>query len=135
VVSIPSDLQFPPINDRMCEGTRNTSSWVNAYLNARLRYNSEPIKSKNFLDGLGQNSSLYASRSRGALLGLALGDALGTTLEFSVRDSQPKVTEIVGGGPFSLKPGQWTDDTSMALCLAHSLIRKERFDPKDQLDL
>lgn len=129
------DLQFPPINDRMCEGSRETSVWIIAYLNARLKYNSEPVKSKNYLDGLGQNSSLYASRFRGALLGLALGDALGTTLEFSARDSLPKVTEIVGGGPFSLKPGQWTDDTSMALCLTHSLIRKKYFNAKDQMEL
>src|SRR5262249_18497534 len=38
------------------------------------------------------------------------------------------------GGPFSLKPGEWTDDTSMALCLAVSLIEKRGFDAKDQMD-
>jgi ADP-ribosylglycohydrolase len=43
------------------------------------------------------------------------------------------MTDIVGGGPFRLKPGQWTDDTSMALCLAESLVEKEGFDPVDQL--
>jgi ADP-ribosyl-[dinitrogen reductase] hydrolase len=42
---------------------------------------------------------------------------------------------MIGGGPFCLKPGQWTDDTSMALCLAESLIEKRGFDAKDQLDL
>ena len=57
-------------------------------------------------------------RYRGALLGLAAGDALGTTVEFRAPGSFPRVTEITGGGPFRLKPGQWTDDTSMALCLA-----------------
>jgi ADP-ribosyl-[dinitrogen reductase] hydrolase len=41
---------------------------------------------------------------------------------------------MVGGGPFHLKPGQWTDDTSMALCLATSLIFKNGFDPIDQMD-
>jgi ADP-ribosylglycohydrolase len=40
----------------------------------------------------------------------------------------------MGGGPFGLKPGQWTDDMSMALCLAESLIEKHGFDPKDQMD-
>ena len=60
-------------------------------------------------------------RAIGALLGLAVGDALGTALEFAVRDSKPRVTDIVGGGPFRLEPGQWTDDTSMALALAASL--------------
>lgn len=61
-------------------------------------------------------------RAIGCLLGLAVGDAIGTTLEFSVRDSNAPLTDMVGGGPFDLAPGQWTDDTSMALCLADSLI-------------
>lgn len=61
-------------------------------------------------------------RAIGALLGLAVGDALGTTLEFSRRDVHAEVTDLVGGGPFRLEPGQWTDDTAMALCLADSLI-------------
>lgn len=73
-------------------------------------------------------------RFRGALLGLAAGDALGTTLEFKPPDSFTPVSDIVGGGPFGLKPGQWTDDTSMALCLAESLIEKRGFDPIDQLE-
>jgi ADP-ribosylglycohydrolase len=57
-------------------------------------------------------------RAVGALLGLAAGDALGTTLEFTARDSHPRHTEMIGGGPFGLKPGEWTDDTSMAPALA-----------------
>jgi len=40
---------------------------------------------------------------------------------------------MVGGGPFRLKPGEWTDDTSMALCLGESLIQCKRFDPADQM--
>ena len=60
-------------------------------------------------------------RARGAMLGLAIGDALGTTLEFTKRDSQTPLTTIIGGGPFRLQPGQWTDDTAMALALAASL--------------
>lgn len=62
------------------------------------------------------------ARYRGALLGLAVGDALGAQVEFMSRDSYPLVVDMVGGGPHNLKPGQWTDDTSMALCLAESLI-------------
>jgi len=50
---------------------------------------------------------------------------VGTTLEFVERDSLPPITDMVGGGPFGLTPGQWTDDTSMALCLADSLIAKD----------
>jgi len=60
-------------------------------------------------------------RAQGAFLGLAVGDAVGTTLEFTRRDAQPRLTDMVGGGPFGLKPGEWTDDTAMALALADSL--------------
>lgn len=59
----------------------------------------------------------------GALIGLAVGDALGTTLEFKPRDTYPELTDMIGGGPFHLRPGEWTDDTAMALALADSLIQ------------
>ncbi|MEG8234878.1 ADP-ribosylglycohydrolase family protein [Pseudomonas orientalis] len=72
-------------------------------------------------------------RYRGSLLGLACGDAVGTTVEFMPRGTFSPVTDMVGGGPFNLQPGQWTDDTSMALCLAESLLRKEGFDAADQM--
>lgn len=72
-------------------------------------------------------------RYRGALLGLACGDAVGTTVEFKSRGSFQPLTDMVGGGPFHLKPGQWTDDTSMALCLAESLLNKNGFDAADQM--
>jgi ADP-ribosyl-[dinitrogen reductase] hydrolase len=74
------------------------------------------------------------ARARGCLLGLACGDAVGTTVEFSPRGSFPPVTDMTGGGPFRLPVGAWTDDTSMALCLAVSLVEKGDFDPADQMD-
>lgn len=73
-------------------------------------------------------------RYRGCLLGLAAGDALGTTLEFEEPGSFTPLTDVVGGGPFNLKPGEWTDDTSMALCLAESLVTQKDFDPIHQLE-
>lgn len=73
------------------------------------------------------------SRYLGTLLGLACGDAVGTTVEFSPRGSFKPVTDMVGGGPFGLKSGQWTDDTSMALCMAESLLTKGAFDAGDQM--
>ncbi|MBW4462548.1 MAG: ADP-ribosylglycohydrolase family protein [Nodosilinea sp. WJT8-NPBG4] len=73
-------------------------------------------------------------RFRGCLLGLAIGDAIGTTVEFQLRGSFPPVIDMVGSGPFNLKPGQWTDDTSMALCLATSLIEVGAFDATDQMN-
>ncbi len=72
-------------------------------------------------------------RFRGCLLGLATGDALGTTLEFEPPGSFEPIDDMIGGGPFGLEPGQWTDDTSMALCLAASLIESGGFDPVDQM--
>ena len=72
-------------------------------------------------------------RFRGCLLGLAAGDAVGTTVEFKERGSFEAVTDMTGGGPFGLKAGQWTDDTSMALCLAESLLEKQGSDPEDQI--
>jgi ADP-ribosyl-[dinitrogen reductase] hydrolase len=73
-------------------------------------------------------------RFRGSLLGLAVGDAVGTTVEFKQRGTFPPVTDMTGKGPFNLKPGQWTDDTSMALCLATSLVESGGFDPVDQMN-
>lgn len=72
-------------------------------------------------------------RYRGSLLGLACGDAVGTTVEFMPRGTFTPLTDMVGGGPFNLKPGQWTDDTSMALCLGESLLQKGGCDAKDQM--
>lgn len=75
----------------------------------------------------------HASRNRGCLLGLACGDAVGTTVEFRARGSFTPVTDMVGGGPFRLPVGAWTDDTSMALCLATSLVECDGFDAADQM--
>ena len=72
-------------------------------------------------------------RYRGCLLGMAVGDALGTSVEFQTRGSFPPVSDMLGGGAFHLKAGQWTDDTSMGLCLATSLVEKNGFDPLDQM--
>lgn len=77
-------------------------------------------------------------RARGVLLGLSVGDALGTTLEFT----SPSVTPlpalvrgphrtIIGRGPFSVSPGQVTDDTQMACCLAASLMLHGQLDIED----
>ncbi len=78
--------------------------------------------------------SFLSDRIQGCLLGLAVGDAVGTTLEFKPRGTFAPITDMVGGGPFDLEPGQWTDDTSMALCLAHSLVYQKGFDPTDQMN-
>jgi ADP-ribosyl-[dinitrogen reductase] hydrolase len=67
-------------------------------------------------------------------VGLAVGDAVGTTLEFKERGEFLPINDMVGGGPFRLEPGQWTDDTSMALCLGDSIISKDTIDSVDILE-
>ena len=69
--------------------------------------------------------------ARGALLGLAIWDALGAAVEFERRGTFTPVIGYRGGGPHGLGPGEWTDDTSMALALADSLAT-HGMDPIDQ---
>ena len=73
-------------------------------------------------------------RFRGSMLGLAVGDALGMPIEFSFDENFKSVTDMLGSNEFGLKPGQWTDDTSLALCLAASIVETGKFHPKDQME-
>ncbi len=73
-------------------------------------------------------------RALGAFLGLAVGDAVGGTLEFTARDTEPRLADMIGGGPHRLAPGQWTDDTAMALALGESLVDRESLDGRDLMD-
>jgi ADP-ribosylglycohydrolase len=82
--------------------------------------------------------ALVAARSlrdrfRGALLGLAIGDALGATVQYRKPGSFTPVGDLIGGGPFQLPRGAWTDDTAMALCLAESLTECNGFNAADQV--
>jgi ADP-ribosylglycohydrolase len=72
-------------------------------------------------------------RSIGALLGLAIGDALGAPFEGVGRDSYPRVSEYASGGVHRIARGAWTDDTAMAICLAESLLAVGRIDERDLL--
>jgi ADP-ribosylglycohydrolase len=83
-----------------------------------------------------------AAAKLGALLGMAVGDALGTTYEFERIEQPPyptlatqPATDVVGGGPFNLSPGQVTDDTQMAICIARSLAAARTTPDLDLLDL
>ncbi len=72
-------------------------------------------------------------RARGTFFGQAVGDALGTTVEFQTADAIARecpggLRELIGGGPFRLLAGQVTDDTELALALARSLIDRGTFD-------
>ena len=63
---------------------------------------------------------IQLDRARGAMLGLAVGDALGTTLEFSVRDSYEPLTDMIGGGRFGLK-------APLGQQLRYNLLRRKSF--------
>lgn len=131
------DVLVPPVSTRLYQGFYSKNQWLSHYFSFR-KYLAPDIgceyEIKSFLNSIGKNSSDMALRYRGCFLGLAIGDALGTTLEFCSRREDDELKEIVGGGPFNLKPGEWTDDTSMALCLAHSLYSKCAFLLDDQMD-
>ncbi|CAF1027726.1 unnamed protein product [Adineta steineri] len=100
---------------------------------------SQPYRELNRLQDIElsklSNNDPILSRIQGSLIGLAVGDALGAAVEFRSNAYMQKnrVKEMQGGGTWGLQAGQWTDDTSMALCLAASLIVKSGFDDYDQL--
>lgn len=77
------------------------------------------------------STTVREGRRMGAMLGLAVGDALGAAVEFEPRGTFAPVTGFRGGGPHGIGPGEWTDDTSLALALADSLAF-HGFDPADQ---
>jgi ADP-ribosyl-[dinitrogen reductase] hydrolase len=66
---------------------------------------------------------------KGGLFGLAIGDALGATTEFmkatEIQKKYRKVTDIIGGGPFNLSPGEVTDDTAMTMAVAKGIIKNK----------
>ena len=73
-------------------------------------------------------------RYQGALLGLAVGDALAAATQYRRPGSFAAVGDLIGGGPFELPRGAWSDDTAMALCLAESLAELDRFESQDQVE-
>lgn len=72
-------------------------------------------------------------RQLGAIIGMAIGDALGAAVEFRRPGSFPPVTGYRGGGPHPIDPGDWTDDTSMALAIADSLASEGITDRDDMM--
>lgn len=77
---------------------------------------------------------MLRERFHGALFGLAVGDAVAAATQFRRPGSFEPVADLLGGGPFALPRGAWSDDTAMALCLAESLLEREGFDPADQVE-
>ena len=71
------------------------------------------------------------NKAKGMLWGLIVGDAFGSPIQFTLMDNHPWITEMVACPVFSLPPGYWTDDGSMAMCIMDSYVRKGKYDLKD----
>ena len=71
------------------------------------------------------------NKEKGMLWGLIVGDALGSPIQFSGKDSHPWITEMVKCPVFNLPAGYWTDDGAMALCVMDSFVRKGGYDLAD----
>lgn len=81
-----------------------------------------------------EDASIRLRRYKGCLIGLAIGDALGVAVEsLSIRQFKP-ITGILGGGRLNLKPGEWSDATALALCVAESLIESNGFNESDLMN-
>lgn len=90
-------------------------------------------------DLLLEPSTLAAARGLrerfvGALLGLAVGDAVAAATQFRRPGRFAPVGDLLGGGPFDLPRGAWSDDTAVALCLAESLLERNGFEAADQVE-
>jgi ADP-ribosyl-[dinitrogen reductase] hydrolase len=79
-------------------------------------------------------AQMLRDRFHGALIGLAVGDAVAAATQFRRPGTFTPVGDMLGGGPFDLPRGAWSDDTSMALCLADSLLECNGFDARDQME-
>jgi ADP-ribosylglycohydrolase len=89
----------------------------------------DPMESPDVLDA----ARTLRERFQGALVGLAVGDALAAHTQFRKPGTFAPVGDLLGGGPFDLPRGAWTDDTAMALLLAESLLERDGFDAHDQV--
>ena len=122
--------------------TRFVLEWkpqVAALLKQRVGAPASALAPEPERDPLLDTGTLAAARNLrdrflGALIGLAIGDSLAAATQFRKAGTFTPVGDLLGGGPFDLPRGGWSDDTSMALCLAESLLESGGFDPRDQVD-
>jgi len=126
----PADMGFHPL--RWHDSTKLKTPCLEGYLDLRRKI-SDKTALVEYLRDAGADSSALADRSRGAMMGLMLGDALGMPLEFSARDTK-HVSDLEKGGPFNLDRGYWTDDSSLAFCTAYSLSKCAGFDPRHMME-
>jgi len=143
-INRPYDLNLFVLEYRL---NKNRPRYEPDYLTRYSVVHELPPEQRNEFDEkfkqlLAGNSTFTQDQSRalGCMMGMAIGDALGAPLEFSrvqygitqlTEFTQTEFWENMGWNRFRLKPGQWTDDTSMGLCLAESLIACKGFQPID----
>lgn len=134
-----------PETDDQIEFVRRWTPQLAALLSAgagrRLaeQHIGEPRQVGSSGDPLLETSTLSAARNLrerflGALVGLAVGDALAAATQYRKPGSFAPIGDLLGGGPFDLPRGGWSDDTSMALCLGESLVESNGFNPRDQVE-
>ena len=111
-----------PIGDELAHNLRATAS--------NLAIDDDPLLDPAALSA----AQTLRDRFHGALVGLAVGDAVAAATQFRRPGTFTPVGDMLGGGPFDLPRGAWSDDTSMALCLADSLLECNGFDARDQME-
>ena len=119
--------------------TQAQSDYVRLWTPRKLNFLPAPAAAAPAADPLLDPATLGAARGLrerflGALLGLAVGDAVAAATQYRRPGSFTPVGDLIGGGPFALPRGGWSDDTAMALCLADSLLAFNGFDARDQVE-
>ncbi|MBQ4479415.1 MAG: ADP-ribosylglycohydrolase family protein [Victivallales bacterium] len=74
------------------------------------------------------------NRYLGMLMGLVVGDCLGSPIQFAEKDQHPYIEKMEPCPVFNLPPGYWTDDSSMAFCVMDSFVREKGYDLRDIAD-
>lgn len=123
---------YVPETEEQCAYVRSWIPQVAALLKERVaaRESEDPLMEPSTLDA----ARVLRDRFLGALVGLAICDALAAATQFRKAGTFTPVGDLLGGGPYDLPRGAWSDDTAMALCLAESLLEANGFDPRDQVE-
>jgi len=101
-------------------------------------YKDDPVKEECMAKAMGEApfTDSREDRAFGAMFGMAVGDAMGARVEFAPLDYEASDLKGMGSGrdgKFMLQPGQWTDDTSLGLCVADSLLTRGEFHGHDMM--
>jgi ADP-ribosylglycohydrolase len=82
-------------------------------------------------DGADEALDRLRDRYRGMLLGLALGDAVAAPVQHRRPGTFTRIGDLLGGGPYEVPRGAWTDDAAVPLIIAQSLVAGAGFDRAD----